>query len=560
MKIKLTSLLTSLWIVVLLVASILPEQHLAQTPGQSSSGPALTLEQVIDRFTQKEKELAQTLAAYSPMMETYLQQLDPHEELGAVPKSDRYFLGKLDLKKGLVQNSLLDAPGLSSKFFGAFTRFSSVRYLPNGFGQMMVVDSTNFDAKTYDFTYVRREFLGEVRCYVFDVEPKSDKKVAFKGRIWVEDQEFNIVRFNGSYTPSSASNLYFHFDSWRENMSMGLWLPAYIYTEESDLSYFFGRRKLRFKGQTRIWGYQTGRANRQNEFTTLRVESDEIRDDANSTEGPTPVEKLRAWQRQSEDNLLARLEDAGLLAPEGEVNKVLETVTNNLEITNNLNIQPGVRARVLLTSPIESFAIGHTIVVSRGLVDVLPDEASLAMVLAHELAHIALGHPIDTRYAFSDRMLFKDEDVLRRIAVQRDQKEETAADTKAAELLQNSPYKDKLENAGLFLRALEERAAQLPNLLQPHIGSFMAHDGKVRRMADIMKGAPALEMKRLEQIAALPLGGRVLVNPWNNTISLSKAKPVELLSAREKMPFEVTPVFLYLTRAKPPAGNAALKQ
>src|SRR5438093_3080650 len=114
------------------------------------------------------------------------------------------------------------------------------------------------------------------------------------------------------------------------------------------------------------------------------------------------------WERQAEDNIIQRLEKAALLAPSGEVNKVLETVISNLEVTNNLDLYPEVRARVLLTSPMESFTIGHTIVLSRGMIDVLPDEASLAMILAHELAHIALGHRLDTMYAFNDRMLFDD--------------------------------------------------------------------------------------------------------------------------------------------------------
>ncbi len=95
-----------------------------------------------------------------------------------------------------------------------------------------------------------------------------------------------------------------------------------------------------------------------------------------------PVMAQRSWDRQAEDNVVDRLERLGLLAPEGEVDKVLETVVNNLEVTNNLDIQPEIRCRVLLTSTLESFTIGHTIVFSRGLIDVLPDEASLAMMVA----------------------------------------------------------------------------------------------------------------------------------------------------------------------------------
>src|SRR5215467_6924339 len=146
------------------------------------------------------------------------------------------------------------------------------------------------------------------------------------------------------------------------------------------------------------------------------------------------------WEREAEDNVLDRLERAGIVAPDGEVSKVMQTVVNNMEITNKLNIEPEVRCRVLLTTPLESFTIGHTIVVSRGLLDVLPDEASLAMVLAHDLGHIVLGHRLDTKYAFSDRMIFPDEEVFRQIGLTMSEHDEQTADQKGMELLQNSPY------------------------------------------------------------------------------------------------------------------------
>ena len=73
-------------------------------------------------------------------------------------------------------------------------------------------------------------------------------------------------------------------------------------------------------------------------------------------------------------------------------------------------------------------------------------------------------------------------------------------------------------------------------------------------MTDLKEGAPKLEMGKIDQIAALPLGGRVRVDAWTATIDLMKTKPVALLSAREKMPFEVSPVYLYLTRQRTPEG------
>ena len=185
--------------------------------------------------------------------------------------------------------------------------------------------------------------------------------------------------------------------------------------------------------------------------------------------------------------------------------------------------------------------------ISRGLLDVLPDEASLAMTLAHELSHIALGHRIDTKFAFNDRFFFPDTSTFQRMDFARNSAEEVAADAKAMQLLANSPYKDKLGNAGLFLEALQNRAPELPSLIRPHLGNRM-QDGKNIRMSALLSGAPALETQRIDQIAALPLGGRVKLDPWSNRLEMIKTKPVVLLSPQEKMPFEVTPFFLYLTR------------
>src|SRR5438270_3272032 len=254
---------------------------------------------------------------------------------------------------------------------------------------------------------------------------------------------------------------FFHFVSWRQNMQPGLWLPSYVYTEESNAKYAFVR-KLSMKGQTRLWGYDLKHSGLQTEFTNVKVEAKDVSDNGGKGDNEfVPVQSQHAWEREAEDNVLDRMERAGVLAPDGEVSKVLQTVVNNLEVTNNLNIEPEVRCRVLLTTPLESFTVGHTIVVSRGLLDTLPDEASLAMVLSHELGHIALGHRINTKYSFSDRMIFSDEQVFRNIGLLQNESEDQAADLKGLELLKNSPYKDKLGSAGLFLVALANRSHDL---------------------------------------------------------------------------------------------------
>jgi hypothetical protein len=508
-------------------------------------GPA-SFDQVLDKIAEREHFFTAQMRHLHPLVETYIQNLKSDRELGMVPVNDQYFLGRIDLSNGTEDRSFMGQPGFKSRVFSKLTSLYAMKFLPLGFAQMVIVDD-DFQRKYYDFNFVRREFLGEVRCLVIDVQPKEHAGGGrFMGRIWVEDQDYNIVRFNGTYSAASRYSYYLHFDSWRLNLRPGLWLPAYIYSEESDMHYRM-TRTLRFKAQTRLWGYDLQHLGRNEEFTQILVDTPQVHDQSDSGQDAVPVQSQRLWERQAEDNAVERLQKIGLLAPEGEVDKVLQTVVNNLVVTNNLEIQPEVRTRVLLTSPLESFTIGHTIVVSRGLLDVLPDEASLAMVMAHELSHIALGHRLDTKLAFNDRMFFSDQDTFERMDFGRSASDEDAADKKALELLTNSPYKDKLANAGLFLKALQDRAPELQHLIRPHLGNSLAN-GKSMRMSALLNSAPKLDVRKTDQIAALPLGGRIKLDPWSNHIELVKTKPVAILSPQEKMPFEVTPFFPYLMR------------
>lgn len=511
------------------------------------AAPPASFDQVIDRVVAREHFFNAQMRHMHPLVETYIQNLKTNKDDVTVPTKDLYFMGRLDMSNGTDDRLFVGQPGFGRQMLTRLTSLYSLHFLPLGFAQMVVLDN-NFERKYYNFTFVRREFLGELRCLVIDLQPRENAGGGrFLGRIWVEDQDYNVVRFNGTYSGHPTYSYYLHFDSWRMNMRPGMWLPAYIYSEESDLRYRMSS-PLHYKAQTRLWGYDIKRLAKNEEFTQILVDSPQsVQDQSQAGQDATPVESERLWERQAEDNALERLEKIGLLAPEGEVDKVLLTVVNNLMVTNNIDITPEVRARVLLTSPLESFTIGHTIVVSRGLIDVLPDEASLAMVLAHELSHIALGHKLDTKLAFNDRMFFPDEETFERLDFQRSAADEAAADKKALELLANSPYKDKLGNAGLFLKALQARAPELRNLIRPHLGNRMAN-GKSMRMSALLNNAPQLETRRVDQIAALPLGGRVKVDPWSNRVELLKAKQVPLTSAREKMPFEVTPFFPYLTR------------
>jgi hypothetical protein len=547
------------WAIRRSVLSTLVFSSLAVLPASAAPAPqrgtAKTMDEVVDRVITNENRLNNQIAQYQPLVETYIQNLKPDKELGYTPAGDKYFLGRAQFTKGVELVSLSDTSGKGKKIFTGIGNFFSfaMQYLPDGFLQMIFIDTNGFDKQHYKFDYVRREFLGEVRCLVFDVTPREKAgKGRFLGRIWVEDQDYNIVRFNGAYGGGGHSSWYFHFDSWRTNAQPGLWLPSFVYSEEKELHYALAK-KLDFKAQTRLWGYNLGHAAQEQELTKILVETP-VQDESKNANDLSPVQAQRSWDRQAEDNVIDRLQRIGLVSPKGEVDKVLETVVNNLEVTNNLDLDPDVRCRIMMTSTLESFTVGHTIVLSRGLIDVLPDEASLATMIAHELGHIVLGHRLDSSYAFFDQLLgVQDKDTFRHFGFARTPEEESAASAKAAELLAKSPYNNQLASAKLFVAAVDARQKEIPNLISPHLGNRVL-------LADVKAATPPSDKKALT-ITALPIGGRVKLDPWGDKLELLKSKPIGNVAEREKMPFEITPFMPYLTRfgseaSKPIAASA----
>jgi hypothetical protein len=518
-----------------------------------ANAPVTTVDQAMDRIIAREHQEIGAIRRSTPIIETYIQEMKLDKDLGAVPSVDHYFLGQANLSRGVVDNSILTdkkGKGWALNPLTHLTSFFSSGFVPAGFLQMVFVDPNGFDRQHYQFQYIGKEFLGGVRCFVFDVRPlPKSGKGRFSGRIWAEDQNFTIVRFNGVYLPLASINGYnLHFDSWRLNVQPGFWVPSFIFSEESNMN--SAGLRLRFKSQTRLWGYDLQNVSRESEFTNLTIESPNAnQDQAISQTDRTPLEAEREWQHEAEVNVLERLQRVGLLAPPGEVDKVMETVVNNLEVTNNVDVEPEVHCRVLLTTTLESFTIGHTIVVSRGLLDVLPDEASLATMLAQELADIIVTKPSTDQWGFNDMTNVSTAEALSHFSFRDTPEQVQLVSEKALDLLKNSPYKDKLGTAGLFLKDLSAQSGALQGLINPHIGN------RVFLSTQLISSASTLQPTKVDQISALPIGARVKLNPWTDQVELLKAKALPLTSAREKMPFEITPFMPYLSYYQKPGSG-----
>jgi hypothetical protein len=281
------------------------------------------------------------------------------------------------------------------------------------------------------------------------------------------------------------------------------------------------------------------------------VKIDEAVDNSQDSQDVGPLQASRAWVTQAENNVIDRLVEAGLVAPlteGGYENKVLDQIVINLVVPNNLAFSDPIHTRVLLSTTVETTTVGNTILISKGLIDSLPNEAAIASVVAMELAHIAMGHHIDTRYAFNDRLMFPDTSTFQRIDMYHTDHDNADAAKRAMEYLQNSMYKDQLPNAGLFYAQLVDREKALKGLNSPKLGDSLLKADGTPWMADLQKMSPKLNWDDLTQIPANPLGFWIKTDPWDDKVHQLNQKIYAPMNARDKMPFEVTPIFYKLQR------------
>ena len=536
----------------------------------------LTPEQaaLVEKAIDQEKALIKNIQQRTPLVETYIQNTMPEIKLYQVPVSDEYMLSRIDFGKVSFFDKVYQPKatakhgyfkGSSSAFLGLNRVLGrrSITYMPSGFAQMMFLDPRSFDNQHYVFSYVRREFLGSVRTWVYDVHPKVSGTGRFVGRIWIEDQDGNIVRFNGTYTSAGEENINFHFDSWRINVQPGIWLPVAVYVEETHRT---ESDKVGLRAQTHFWGYSLRLPTRESENVSVKV--DDAIDKSDDSLDVGPLQASRAWVTEAENNVIDRLVEAGLVAPltpGGYENTVLDQIVINLQVPNNLAFTDQVRTRILLSTTIEATTVGNTILISKGLIDSLPSEEAIASVVAMELAHIVMGHHIDTRYAFNDRLLFPDEATFRKIDMNHSDHDNAEAAKKAMEYLQNSMYKDRLPTAGLYYAQLVDREKVLTALNTPKLGDSLLKSDGTPWMADLQHMAPALNWDDLTQRAALPLNSWLKTDPWDDKVHQINAKIYAYMNPRDKMPLELTPVFYKLQRydvsrltpATPPAAASA---
>lgn len=537
---------------------------------------------LLDKAIAHEVVVNKALRDRSPLVDTYIQNMKPDPVFVQVPESDWHTLGRVDFGKVIIGNNTYETnpkkPEKGSKMgfmkhsLGYITGLSAslhLKYNEAGFVRMIVIDSdgpngSGFTRQNYEFHFVRNEFLGTVPTMVLDVQPVKKKAGRFFGRVWIDRKDGWVVRYDGSLNGTQQDiTEYYHFDSWRMAVSPDLWLPVAVYSEETDPK--SPSHVLKFKAINNIWGYELKVPQQDAEQTSVDVvgAQDETKD--SQTNDVSPLGAQREWIQQAEDNVIERLYTAGLIDAPSPFDKTLADLANNILIYNGIQTPRPIRVRTMLTEPLESVAIGNTILISKSLVDttaVLSTDGAQQMgnlnaVLAFQIAHIILGHHIDTKFAFSDRMMFPAQSAFQRIPMHHTDQENIDAAKKTVELLSAKELTDGQQWFGLYLQQMGARYKGLKALNEPMMGDgLLKPDGTFWLQALVTK-APKLNNIDLKQQGAVPLESFLNFDPWTDQVIQKRVSYEPLLGAADKMPFEITPIYKKLSYYKAPEQPAA---
>lgn len=443
----------------------------------------LNYRQLTRQIFQGEHDTIELLKRAHLITETYIQSLahvqrdgmdTDLDELSEHIVDDAYFLGSVDLQH--LRGSLPSERLLFGKpWRDRYIRINNDLYeklIPIGQLMLFFVDLTDFDTDTYTLTYIRRERRLNTECLLFAVTPTHPRSAGrFSGTIWVESSSLKIVGIKGVflgpyvrwYKPILWQGVYFHFDSWRERVSEGIWLPTSAYFEERRTFSADGNLQFHLRGYSLLW--QHGDKGLPS-LTTAHPDTV-----ANDSTPPSAY---------SEVDPLVRLEANGLLAVPGAVEQKLDEIAG--QTAAHAGVQRAIHCRILLTTPAELFSVGNTIVVSRGLLNILPDDKVLAVLLARQIAHIVLGHSQDfvlhlpnNPFASADKRDFPG------LGIKYGPGQEQAADRETVALLRSTDYEKAAPAAKEFLSRLQTDSCRFPNLVRPRFGIAVVSPGNGRR-------------------------------------------------------------------------------
>ncbi|HEY3026663.1 MAG TPA: hypothetical protein VGJ55_10980 [Pyrinomonadaceae bacterium] len=240
-----------------LLLSLVCAFSFSQVSAQTAAGPTGTLSQseidrIVRAFTTRETEFHKALLEYAFKRDALIQILG----MG----------GQVTGEYHRVSHFTFDDSG---------NRFEKIDYFPmasyEGITQEDVEDLggvTPFalestKAGQYDFKYLGKERIDELDLYVFEVAPKvapdakKTKERFFKGTVWVDDHDLQIVKSKGKGIPETKKNKFPIVETYREQIDGKYWFPTYAYADD-DLIFDSGE-DVRIRIRVKYTDYQRAR-------------------------------------------------------------------------------------------------------------------------------------------------------------------------------------------------------------------------------------------------------------------------------------------------------------
>jgi hypothetical protein len=226
----------------------------SESGGISHEPPAIPVEQIIQKFGDRELEFKKERDNYTYNQSFVVQVIDNDDQVAGEYRmtSDILFTpdGKRYEKVTSAPPPTLERAGMSL----SQQDLDDVEHV-----QPFVLTTT--DLPKYDVKYAGREQLDELSTYVFDVAPKKIEKNQryFQGRIWVYEKDLNIVKSDGKAVPDiikkNNENIFPRFETFRENIEGNYWFPTY--TRADDVLHFSSgpihmRMKIRYTNYKRF--------------------------------------------------------------------------------------------------------------------------------------------------------------------------------------------------------------------------------------------------------------------------------------------------------------------
>jgi len=203
--------------------------------------PTMPVDEIIQKFTQREEQFRKERDNFTYTQDVLFQTIDEN--------------GQPDGEFREVRDILFTPDG---------KRFDKVTFAPVNTLQRIQMTQQDIDdiekvwpfvmtpeeLPKYDAKYVGRERVDEVGTYVFDLEPKKLEKGQryFRGRVWVDDQDLQIVKTAGTSTgllKKKEDQAFPHFENYRENIEGHFWFPTY--TRADDVLHFKNADEVRVR-------------------------------------------------------------------------------------------------------------------------------------------------------------------------------------------------------------------------------------------------------------------------------------------------------------------------